>query len=126
MDRHFRNRNESRVAKLIESLETCDRISYNRNLLRKRIVREIAPALFAIRAEPDGPELVVGSDSMRIYHESRTGEPDEAPGVQIDDGGDEYGELLGMAEEDEELSTGGPRYEPGEEEEREKEEGKRE
>ena len=39
VDRHFRNRNESRVAKLIESLETCDRISYNRNLLRKRIVR---------------------------------------------------------------------------------------
>jgi len=30
MDRHFRNRNESRVAKLIESLETCDRISYGK------------------------------------------------------------------------------------------------
>jgi len=38
--------------------------------------------------------------------------------VQMDDGGDEYGELLGMAEEDEERDTGGPRYEPDEEEER--------
>ncbi len=27
MDRHFWDQNESRVAKLIESLETCDRIS---------------------------------------------------------------------------------------------------
>ncbi len=30
MDRQSRNRNESRVAKLIESLETCDRISYGK------------------------------------------------------------------------------------------------
>ena len=36
MDRQFGNRNESRVAKLIESLETCDRISYNRNLLTEK------------------------------------------------------------------------------------------
>ena len=81
-----------------------------------RIIREIAPALFAIKAEPDGREIVAGSDSLRIYHESRTGEPDEAPGVQMDDGGDEYGELLGLPEEEEERGTGGPRYEPGEEE----------
>jgi len=79
-----------------------------------RIFKEIAPALFIICAEPDGAEIVAGSDSLRIYHERRSGQPDEAPGVQLDDGGDEYGELLGLPEEDENRGMGAPIYEPGE------------
>ena len=82
-----------------------------------RIVRKIAPTLFVIQAEHKGAEIVAGSDSLRLYHESRTGQPDEAPDVQLDDLGDEYGELLGMPEENELLGTGAPIYEPGEEEE---------
>jgi hypothetical protein len=66
------------------------------------ITRKIAPALFLIQKEAGGPEVVVGSDSLRIYHESRTGEPDERPGVRLDDGGDEFNEMLGAHEEDEE------------------------
>jgi hypothetical protein len=57
---------------------------------------------------------VAGSDSLRIYHERRSGEPDEAPGVQLDDGGDEYGELLGLPKEDENRGMGAPIYESGE------------
>ncbi len=82
-----------------------------------RIVRKIALTLFVIRAEHEGAEIVAGSDSLRLYHESRTGQPDEAPDVQLDDLGDEYGELLGMPEENELLGTGAPIYELGEEEE---------
>ena len=80
------------------------------------MVRKIAPALFVIKAEPEGRDIMVGSDSLRIYHESRTVQPDEAPNVQIDDGGDEYGELLGMPEESADRGWGAPIYEPGEEE----------
>ena len=79
-------------------------------------MRRIAPALFVIKAEPEGRDIVVGSDSLRIYHESRTGEPDEAPNVKFDDGGDEYGELLGMPKEDADWGWGAPIYKPREEE----------
>ena len=63
---------------------------------------------------------MAGSDSLRLYHENRTGQPDEAPDVQLDDLGDEYAELLGMPEENELLGTGAPIYKPGEEEELER------
>jgi len=39
---------------------------------------------------------MAGSDNPGIYHERRSSEPEETPGVQLDDGGDEYGELMSL------------------------------
>jgi len=64
---------------------------------------------FTVRAE-----IMAGSDNLRIYHERRSSEPEEAPGVQLDDGGDEYGELLSLPRRTRTTAWEAPIYEPGE------------
>ncbi len=59
-------------------------------------------------------EIMAGSDNLRIYHERRSSKPEEAPRVQLDDDGDEYGELMSLPRRTRTTAWEAPIYELGE------------